>query len=62
MFISIKYLIEALNAMHWVIAPYADYETFDDYPHIKSLACSYNSMLESLESKGFDHTFSFFKI
>ena len=62
MFISINHLIEALGAMHWVIAPYADYESFEDYPHIKSLACAYNSILDSLESQGFQHTFSHFTI
>lgn len=62
MYFSISQITDILNGMGWVIAPYAESDNIIDHPHIESLARSYNSILESLESQGFDHTFSYFTL
>jgi inorganic pyrophosphatase len=56
--IPVSQIVDILNAMHWVIAPYhEDDPTFSDHPHIKELAENYNRLLE-LFSKAYSHTFT----
>jgi hypothetical protein len=50
-------VVDILNAMHWVIAPYhEDDPTLSDHPHIKELADSYNRLLDSF-SQAYTHSF-----
>jgi hypothetical protein len=62
MFIPISQVNEILSAMHWMITPYESYDSWSDYPYIRTLAMAYNKLLESLDSQGFEHDYSYFQI
>jgi len=61
MYLHISQINRILEAMHWIISPYAESD-LTDYPHILFLAETFNSLLTSLEAQGFDHQYEFFNI
>jgi hypothetical protein len=62
MFIPLTQVNEILSSMCWMIAPYENYDSWSDYPHIITLAMAYNKLLESLDSQGFEHDYPYYQI
>ena len=48
--LSIPEVVNALDAMHWCIAPYLDNDSLKDLPWIQNLIKSYNDLARSLPS------------
>jgi hypothetical protein len=62
MYIPIMLLVQLLKAINWIIAPYQNYDSWEEYPYVRELAKMFNKMLQSLDSQGYSHTFSYFLI
>jgi hypothetical protein len=62
MYISLYQVLALLDAIYWMISPYDYYNSWDEYPFVRTLANTYNKMIDTLDSQGLSHNHSHFII